>query len=128
MSILTVTINKSLGGVFTVSPAGPIDSNTYLTLEQKVDAILKSVPKALIFDMKDVKYISSMGITALLRAKEKIEKSGGAFVMTNLQPQIHKVFDIVKAIPSQNILTSREELDRYLAKIQQEEAEKRDLP
>ena len=127
MPLLTVTINKSSDGVFTILPAGSIDSDTYLALEQNVDAILKPAPKALVFDMKDVKYVSSMGITAILSAKNKIEKLGGTFVMMNLQPQIRKVFDIVRAIPSQNIFTSREELDRYLIKIQQKEVEKRDL-
>ena len=128
MPLLTVTINKSDDGVITIVPVGSIDSETYGILEQKVAEALGSVPKALIFDMKDVKYISSMGIRAVLNAKHEIEKLGGALVMTNLQAQIRMVFDIVRAIPSQNIFTDRQELDQYLANIQRNEIEKRKLP
>ena len=38
--------------------------------------------------------------------------------MVNLQPQIKKVFDIVKALPEQQIFTSIEEMDNYLKEIQ----------
>ena len=127
MSLLTLTINKSPDGVFTISPAGSIDSETYPIFEKSIDEVFGHTPKTLVLDMNGVKYVSSMGITALLSAKNRIEKIGGTFVMTNLQPQIRKVFDIVRAIPNQNIFVSREELDRYLAKIQQKESEKKGL-
>lgn len=125
MPLLTVTINRNSDGVFTVLPVGSIDSDTYLTLEENVDAILKPAPKVLIFDMKDVKYISSMGIKAILTAKAKVERDGGTLVMINLQSQIRKVFDIVRAIPSSHIFTGRSELDHYLATMQHKEIEKR---
>lgn len=124
MPVLTVTIDKSADGVFTILPSGSIDSETYEILDQNIAGVLKFVPKTLIFDMKGVKYISSMGIRAILDAKNKVEKINGALVMTNLQPQIRKVFDIVRAIPHQHIFTSRQELDQYLAIIQQKELDK----
>lgn len=121
---LAVTVNKTGNGLFTISPSGSIDSDTYEMLEGSVESVFKSDPKALIFDMKGVKYISSMGIRVILTAKNRIEASGGSLVMLNLQPQIRKVLDIVRAIPSQNIFTSREELDSYLATIQRKEIDK----
>jgi len=36
----------------------------------------------------------------------------------NLQPQIQKVFDILKAIPSLKVFASIEELDRYMDVMQ----------
>lgn len=125
MPLLTVAVSRSSNGVVTVMPTGSIDSDTYEILEKHVDEALKLNPVTLVFDMKDLKYISSMGIRTLLSARNMIEKSGGALIMTNLQPQIRKVFDIVRAIPSQNIFSSREELDRYLVAIQQKEIDKR---
>ncbi len=122
---LKVTVSKTGSGIFTILPAGSIDSDTYEILEKNADLVFKSDPKAIIFDMKDVQYISSMGIRVLLTVKNKIESHGGSFVMINLQPQIRKVLDIVKAIPGQNIFESRQELDRYLAIIQQKEIDKR---
>ncbi len=122
---LTTIVKKIGDGIFTILPSGSIDSDTCDTLEASVKTVFDSDPKALIFDMKGVKYISSMGIRVLLTSRSKIEGKGGSMVLINLQPQIRKVLDIVKAIPSQYIFTSTEELDNYLAIIQRKEIEKR---
>ena len=123
MPLLTVTVSENKYGVVTISPAGSIDSDTYAILEKDVDAVFESDPKALVFDMKDVKYISSMGIRTILTAKNRIEEADGSLVMINLQPQIRKVIDIVKAIPRHNMFENRQELDRYLSIIQRKEIE-----
>ena len=125
MHTLTVVIMKIAEGVFNVSPKGSIDSDTYEILQKKMDPMMRPTPKMIIFDMKEVEYISSMGLKAILDAKNKVEASGGALLLVNLQPQITKVFDIIKAIPSKNIFKSREELDHYLTEIQRQEIEKR---
>ena len=124
MAQLKVTVAKKSEGVFVVSPTGPVDSDTYIILQKKVDEILSPTSKAVIFDMFGVSYISSLGIKVFLRAREILQKSGGAVLLINLQPQIAKVFDIVKAIPSQNIFSGIAEMDHYLAAIQQKELEK----
>ncbi len=125
MQTLTVVITKIAEGVFSVSPKGSIDSDTYEILQKKMEPMMRPTPKMIIFDMKEVEYISSMGLKAILDARNKVESSGGALLLVNLQPQITKVFDIIKAIPSKNIFKSREELDRYLTEIQRQEIEKR---
>jgi len=125
MPLLKVTVAKKSDGVFIVSPVGPIDSDTYDILQESVDAILQSPPKAVIFDMQGVNYMSSMGIKVILKTKERVEKHHGTMLLINLQPQIAKIFDIVKAIPAQNIFASMEEMDRYLANIQRKEIEKK---
>ncbi|MCI0481000.1 MAG: STAS domain-containing protein [Candidatus Dadabacteria bacterium] len=128
MPLLTITVDSTDGGVFTLVLAGSIDSDTYGILEQKVDIVLNPSLQTMILDMQGVKYVSSMGIKAILTSKEKVEKQGGTLLMTNLQPQIRKVFDIIRAVPKQSIFASRQELDQYLAKIQQKEIEKRNPP
>jgi anti-anti-sigma factor len=123
MSLLNVAVTKSGDRVFTVSLKGSIDSDTYMILDDKMDDILKSRPMTLVFDMSNVDYISSMGIGSLLGAKIKVEDLGGTLVMVNLQPQIRKVLDIVKMMPTKNIFSNREELDQYLAAMQRKEKE-----
>lgn len=124
MPLLKVTVAKKSEGIFVVSPAGPVDSDTYIILQKKVDEILKPTPRAVVFDMQGVSYISSLGIKVFLRTRELVQRGSGVVLLMNLQPQIAKVFDIVKAIPTQNIFLNIEEMDRYLAAIQQKEIEK----
>ena len=105
-------------GVTVISPIGSIDGNTYSILEEKVDDILQRPPDVIIFDMEFADYISSKGIRVLLKTKKALKKTNGKMVFMNLQPQIKKVFDILKAIPTLKVFASIEELDNYLDVMQ----------
>jgi anti-anti-sigma factor len=120
---LTVTSREKTPGVFILSPVGTIDINTYEILEKQADQILQTSPKVIVFDMQRVEYISSAGIRVVLKTKKALKKQEGKLVLVNLQPQIKKVFEIVNALPSQEIFSSIEELDRYLDHIQRSMAE-----
>ena len=122
MPLKVATMEKK-PGTLVISPAGSIDSDNYTILEERVNSVLKTPPKILIFDMKDVDYITSMGVGTVLKAKKVIGSTGGEFLMVNLQPQIQKVFDIIKALPSQKIFATIEELDVYLTSIQKKQKE-----
>ena len=125
MDLLHVNVTRSGQDIYTIAPKGAIDSDTYVTLQKKVDAVVKSKPKVIIFDMQNVDYMSSMGINVILQTRDLMAKAGGSMLLINLKPQIKKIFDIIKAIPDRNIFTSRDELDRYLASIQRKEISKR---
>ncbi len=105
-------------GVIIVSPIGSIDANSYSVLDEKMDEILKQTPDVIIFDMEFADYISSTGIRVLLKTKKVLKETAGRMVFMNLQPQIQKVFDILKAIPTLKVFASIEELDNYLDVMQ----------
>ena len=115
---LKVKSTERDAGVFTVSPIGSIDAHTHSALEEKVDEILAQKPDVIIFDMEFADYISSTGIRVLLKTKKALKETDGRMVFMNLQPQIQKVFDILKAIPSLKVFASIEELDNYLDVMQ----------
>ena len=103
-------------GIFIVSPIGSIDAHTHSVLADKVDEILAQQPDVIIFDMEFADYISSSGIRVLLKAKKALKETDGRLVFMNLQPQIQKVFEILKAIPSPLGLGSIELADGREAK------------
>ena len=105
-------------GVITISPIGSIDAHTYSVLDEKMDEILLQQPDIIIFDMEFADYISSTGIRVLLKTKKALKETDGRMVFMNLQPQIQKVFDILKAIPTLKVFASIEELDNYLDVMQ----------
>ena len=105
-------------GVFVISPIGSIDAHTHTVLEEKADEILAQQPDVIIFDMEFADYISSTGIRVLLKTKKALKATDGRMVFMNLQPQIQKVFDILKAIPSLKVFASIGELDKYLDTMQ----------
>jgi anti-anti-sigma factor len=121
---LKVVITKREFGVFDVACIGPIDTSTYETLEKEVKPVLEMFPKAIVLNMEGVNYISSMGISAIIKIKKALDEIKGSLIMANLQPQVKKVFDVIKALPSAGIFTSLEEVDAYLDRVQREELEK----
>jgi anti-sigma B factor antagonist len=115
---LTITSKEGGLGVVTVFPAGSLDSNTYTMLEDRLALIKKGNPRAIIFDLKGLTYISSAGVRVFVGLRKTMKMSGGTVAFANLQPQIRKVFDIIQALPSMNVFESVEELDKYLAEMQ----------
>ena len=105
-------------GIIVVSPIGSIDAGTFNVFDEKMDNILEQKPDVIIFDMEFADYISSSGIRVLLKTKKALKQTDGRMVFMRLQPQIKKVFDILKAIPTLKVFASIEELDNYLDTMQ----------
>ena len=103
----------------TLSVEGKINNETAGTLDQEIQQLLQSGMKSIVLDMVGVDFVSSAGIGVLLKAKASLTRSGGDLFMLNLQPQIQKAFDIMKLLPAMNVFASVQELDNYLAKVQQ---------
>jgi anti-anti-sigma factor len=97
---------------------GRLDSNTAPELDKQLDAVLAAAPRAVVFDLAKLEYISSAGLRCILRVKKAMAQSGGQMLMVNLQPTVQKVFDVVKAVAGQNIFRNVKELDEYLDKLQ----------
>jgi len=111
---LNVTSEQKAQGIFVVTVAGSLDSNTYQEFEKKVDALLSETTELIVFNLELLTYLSSAGVRVFLKARKVLKNSGGQVKFINLQPQIKRVFEIINAIPSMQIFASMEELDRYL--------------
>jgi anti-anti-sigma factor len=109
-----------MDGVYMLSPAGRLDTSTFPELESRVDVVLREKPHTLVFDMERLDYISSMGVRVIAKAQKAMKEYSGKVVLLNLQPQIQKVFDIIKALPSQQVFSSMDELDDYLDRMQRQ--------
>ncbi len=121
MPLLEIASKKLGTDITMVSPAGSIDTDTYLVFKDKLEPLIKAKPKVLVLDMGKVEYLSSMGVSALLDIKKAVEREGGRLIVVNLQSQVQKVLEIIKALPKEGVFTSRKELDDYLIKIQRNE-------
>jgi anti-sigma B factor antagonist len=114
---LTITTNEGPGHV-TIRAVGSLDSNTYTILEEHVTAARARKPLAIVFDLKGLTYISSAGVRVIVATQRAMKAAGGSMALTNLQPQIRKVFEIIMVLPSLNVFENDAELDRYLAAMQ----------
>ncbi|PYM62502.1 MAG: anti-sigma factor antagonist [Candidatus Rokuibacteriota bacterium] len=98
--------------------AGRLDTVTSAQLEKELDPMLDGRLDSLIFDLAGLEFISSAGIRVLVHARKSIQAQHGGVLMVNAQPQIVKVFEIIKALPGLTVFESEAELDQYLAEMQ----------
>ena len=101
-----------------VEIAGRLDTHTYGELDDRLTLVLASKVRSLLLDLAPLEYISSAGVRSVFRARKLLAERGGKVVIANAQPQVQKVFDIVKAVPLSEIFRTVEEADAYLDKIQ----------
>jgi anti-anti-sigma factor len=98
---------------------GSLDTETVPDFNKAIDRVLldKTV-RCLRIEMENLQFISSLGLGSLARARKAIEARGGVLVTIGAQPQILKVFEIVKMLPNEVVFANRQEADEYLAAIQ----------
>lgn len=118
---LEIDTEEYKGVALSVALRGRLDSDTAPQLDERLTA---AVPlDSLILDLGELDFISSAGLRVLFKAKKLVEQDGGKFHMVNLQPQVQKVFEIVKALPTLSVFRSWAEMDEYLEEMQQQARE-----
>ena len=119
-----VQVESKTEGVYFITLEGRLDTETYPLTEKKLMPLASGQARVMIFNLAKLEYISSMGLRVVLKVRKAIDARKGTLVMTNVQPQIQKVFEIANALPAQSIFASVEEADRYLDRMQNLELEK----
>ena len=102
----------------TLALVGRLDTETAPSLDAEVERILDTQVKVIVFDLSGVNYISSAGLGALFRAQKAMKARSGEALLVNPQPQVQKVFDIVKAVDVKAVFRDLAELDEYLDEMQ----------
>ena len=115
---LSIEIAPAGNGIQRVSLAGRLDTHTYGELDQQLSPVLGSQVQSLILDLAGLDYISSAGVRSIFKARKALAARGGKVVVVNPKPQIQKVFDVVKAVPLDEIFSSVQEADAYLDAMQ----------
>jgi anti-sigma B factor antagonist len=120
---LDIQITKSIGpqetGAVTVKLTGSLDTATAPELERQLGSVLAGAIKDLVFDLAELKFISSAGLRVFAMARKTLKERGGQASFVNLQPQIQEVFEIIRSLPGVAVFKDVAELDRYLAARQQ---------
>lgn len=101
-----------------VEVGGRLDTHTYSELDDRLTLVLAAKVQSLVLDLAQLDYISSAGVRSIFRARKLLSARNGTLVIANAQPQVQKVFDIVKAVPLSEIFRSVQEADAYLDRIQ----------
>lgn len=115
---LTINVLPPGKGSQRVAIGGRLDTHTYEDLDEALAPLLTRQLHSLVLDLSELEYISSAGIRSIFKARKALAGHGGKVLVVNPQPQIQKVFDVVKAVPLNDIFGSTAEADAYLDAMQ----------
>lgn len=119
MALQCNLIEQQGGKVIRVAMKGELDTLTAPDCERELASAVRPGMEMLVLDMKELSYISSAGLRIVFKAAKQAKAAGARFALANRQPQIVKVFEIVKALPDINIFRDDNELDDYLSAMQE---------
>ena len=105
-----------------VALRGRLDSLTAPKLDTELAPLLEAQDvKSLVFHLERLEYISSAGIRCVMRARKALEGRGGRVAIVNAQPAVLKVFEIVKALPSEQVERDPEDQEPAETKAQRDQ-------
>ena len=116
---IEIQIQKSMSGqnagAVTVKLTGSLDTASAPELEKQLAPVLASPVKDIVFDLAQLKFISSAGLRVFSSTRKTLKERRGQASFIHLQPQIQEVFEIMKALPGVAVFKDIAELDNYLA-------------
>ena len=62
--------------------------------EQALKTLLDKMPKLLIIDMEETRYISSAGLRFLLSAQKSMKQRSGRMVLRHVAQSVEEIFDV----------------------------------
>ena len=114
---LSVTASEESAGLFVIHPVGSINTNTYPILKEEMEWILGSGPETILLDMKQVNYVNLRGLRVILKTIIKMNLRSGKVYLTNIQPEIKEMFDVMNDALPEWFFGSRKQLEIYLDAI-----------
>jgi len=119
MDLTTTVTTDAVQGVTRVALAGALNTDTAPDFEKRLEAVLAGDQQLVVLDMKQLEYISSAGLRVIFKAAKQARSVGQRMAAANRKPHIDKVFEILKALPDMAVFANDDELDDYLAVMQQ---------
>ena len=80
------------GKAYVLRLSGRWDAFSASVFEQRCTGLLEEGMRNVIIDMRQVDYLSSFGLRAMLNLGKTLEPLGGNLFVAELQPQVAKVF------------------------------------
>lgn len=87
---------KEQDAVHVIELDGEVDFHSSPELREKLQQSLDSKNTKILVNLKNVSYIDSSGLATFVEALQKVKKSNGALVLSELAPAVRSVFEIAK--------------------------------
>ena len=77
-----------------IKPVGCINSYNATFFQERMEKVINTGCKHLVFDMSNTKYVSAVGIGSFIHIFEILKMNGGDIVLNNMQKHVVEVFQL----------------------------------
>ena len=102
--------------VHVIDPTGILDSVSGETLRQQVNDALEADAKTLLIDLKDVTFIDSSGLGALVSVLKKVRATERELYLCSINDQVRMLFELTSMDKIFMILQDRAQFQQQVLK------------
>jgi len=92
MADLSIAVRQA-GRVAVVLPSGFINAHTVRDFEAALEGLVQGGQYRILINCRDLSYISSAGLGAIMGLIETVREHGGDILLSNLQDNVFAIFD-----------------------------------
>lgn len=95
-----------------IQPSGILDSTKTAQFREEVNVLVQSGADVILIDLKDVTFIDSSGLGALVAALKTVRSAGGKLLICSINEQVRMLFELTSMDRVFDVLSSREEFEQ----------------
>ncbi len=84
------------GAVLVIYLEGRLDVHKSLEVEQEINDMIEKGEYKLLFNLKDLSYLSSSGLRVFIATLRKLKENNGMLKISEIQANVAKIFKIVE--------------------------------
>lgn len=115
MADLSIQVHD-VDGVAVMQPDGFVNAHTVQQFESALVDLIRSERFTILIDCRELNYISSAGLGAIMGLIEPIRENGGDILLCELQKNVFSIFDTLGFTQLYRVFGSREEALQALAR------------
>ncbi|MBW4688722.1 MAG: STAS domain-containing protein [Komarekiella atlantica HA4396-MV6] len=104
--------------VTVLEPSGILDGIRGNQLRQEVSEVIKNGSDILLIDLKDVKFIDSSGLGALVSAMQTVRKADSKLFVCSVNDQVKMLFELTKLDRIFQTFADQDEFNRQVLATQ----------
>ncbi|MDQ4048511.1 MAG: STAS domain-containing protein [Actinomycetota bacterium] len=111
MKLFDVGISRRQDGNVSIALSGELDLSTLEQLETALDGSLDGKPEMVVVDLRELTFLDSSGLRAMLALHAGLREEGGRLVLVQGPRRVHRVLELTRADEELEIVADPAEID-----------------
>ena len=111
MKLFDVGISRLQDGGISFALSGDLDLSTLEQLERALDESLDGQPELVVLDLRQLTFLDSSGLRAMLALHSSLREQGGRLVLVRGPRRVHRVLELTRADEELEIVADPREID-----------------